>query len=696
MSLVLRQSTAVDVLIGPFVDKTDGATAEEAESPSVLLSKNGQTLGAKNDTTTPTHDDAGYYNCELDATDTNTVGTLVLAVEASGNALPVRHEFQVIEEAVYDAFFAGSADLHTASISDIESSLVIVKSDLVVLDDAVSDVESSLVIVKSDLLQVYSDTTKVESDVAEVDTSDIHSLLTLVRSDTAHIESDAAHIESDAAHIESDTTHIESDAAAIEVGVSDTESALVVIKSDLAQVYSDTTIIASDAVQIYSDTTIIASDTTRIEAALIAATGALEGTPSSTVLQTDLAETTNDHYNNMVFVMTSGDEAGEARRILDYTGASGTITLETALSGSPSAAETFVILNIPVLGEPTEWDKLTSDAAAIEVGVSDTESALVKVYSDTTIIVSDTTAIETGVSDAESALVKVYSDTTKIESDAAAIEVGVSDTESSLVIVKSDLLQVYSDTTIIASDVVQVYSDTTALTSQVLIVKSDTSDIRSALVKVYSDTTKIESDTTAIEAAGGGLTTAQASWLSQVHSDVIHIGSDLAEVDTSDIHSLLTLVRSDTAHIESDAAAVEVGVSDTESALVVIKSDLAQVYSDTTHIDSDVVVVGSQVLIVKSDTSDIRSALTKVYSDTTQVASDTAIIEAAPTTQITESYAANGTAPTRDQALMAIHQMLMQFAISGTSITVKKLDNSTTAFTVTLDDDTNPTSAART
>ena len=64
------------------------------------------------------------------------------------------------------------------------------------------------------------------------------------------------------------------------------------------------------------------------------------------------------------------------------------------------------------------------------------------------------------------------------------------------------------------------------------------------------------------------------------------------------------------------------------------------------------------------------------------------------TTQMTEAYAANGTAPTLAQSLFAIHQMLMEFAISGTSITVKKLDD-TTAFTVTLDDATSPTSVAR-
>ena len=109
MALLLRQSTAVDVLIGPFLDLTDASTAETGESPSVKLSKNGQALAAKNDATTPVHDADGYYNCELDATDTNTVGTLVLTVAASASALPVRHEFQVVEEAIYDAFYAGSA-----------------------------------------------------------------------------------------------------------------------------------------------------------------------------------------------------------------------------------------------------------------------------------------------------------------------------------------------------------------------------------------------------------------------------------------------------------------------------------------------------------------------------------------------------------------------------------------------------------
>ena len=109
MTQVLRQTTAVDVLIGPFLDITDMATAETGETPSVKLSKNGQTLAAKNDVTVPVHDADGYHNCEFDATDTGTVGTLVLTVAATATALPVRHEYQVLEEVVYDAMYKAAA-----------------------------------------------------------------------------------------------------------------------------------------------------------------------------------------------------------------------------------------------------------------------------------------------------------------------------------------------------------------------------------------------------------------------------------------------------------------------------------------------------------------------------------------------------------------------------------------------------------
>lgn len=62
---------------------------------------------------------------------------------------------------------------------------------------------------------------------------------------------------------------------------------------------------------------------------------------------------------------------------------------------------------------------------------------------------------------------------------------------------------------------------------------------------------------------------------------------------------------------------------------------------------------------------------------------------------ITESYAADGSNPTAAQALWLIQQTLSEFTISGTTITVKKKDGSTTAATFTMDSATSPRSRTR-
>lgn len=132
----LRQSTPVTVLIGPFVNKLDGYTAETAETPVVKIGKNRSGLVAKNEPTTPTHDADGYYLCELDSTDTNTVGRTILSVAASADALPVRHEYVILEESIYDAIFAGGASgfdddakvsvggVNTSAANDVFSHLI--------------------------------------------------------------------------------------------------------------------------------------------------------------------------------------------------------------------------------------------------------------------------------------------------------------------------------------------------------------------------------------------------------------------------------------------------------------------------------------------------------------------------------------------------------------------------------------------
>lgn len=94
---------------------------------------------------------------------------------------------------------------------------------------------------------------------------------------------------------------------------------------------------------------------------------------------------------------------------------------------------------------------------------------------------------------------------------------------------------------------------------------------------------------------------------------------------------------------------------------------------------------------ILTDTGTTLPAQISALNDPTAAAIATEIL----TTQMTEAYAADGTAPTLAQAIFLIQQTIGDFSISGTTLTAKKLDGTTTAATYTLDDAANPTSRTR-
>lgn len=117
----LKQSTAKTLRFGPFVDENDGKTAETALTISqadIRLSKNGGAFAQSNDAGGATHDENGWYSLQLDATDTNTLGPLTVAIHVSG-ALPVYRHFTVIPANIYDSLVAGS-DYLLADVVQVE------------------------------------------------------------------------------------------------------------------------------------------------------------------------------------------------------------------------------------------------------------------------------------------------------------------------------------------------------------------------------------------------------------------------------------------------------------------------------------------------------------------------------------------------------------------------------------------------
>lgn len=115
---ILKQSTAATIVLGPFVDQTDGYTAETAltiAQADVRLSKNAGTFAQKNNATSCTHMENGYYSCPLSTTDTDTLGQLHVAVNETG-ALPVWRTFTVVPANAYESLVTGTEFLETTSL----------------------------------------------------------------------------------------------------------------------------------------------------------------------------------------------------------------------------------------------------------------------------------------------------------------------------------------------------------------------------------------------------------------------------------------------------------------------------------------------------------------------------------------------------------------------------------------------------
>ena len=74
-------------------------------------------------------------------------------------------------------------------------------------------------------------------------------------------------------------------------------------------------------------------------------TGAVNDVGATTTdFDTDLSEASDDHYNDLAMVFTSGNLKGQVRRITDYTGSTKNCSFTTAWTEAPADTDTFIIL----------------------------------------------------------------------------------------------------------------------------------------------------------------------------------------------------------------------------------------------------------------------------------------------------------------------------------------------------------------
>jgi len=689
MTQILKQATAVDVLIGPFCDRDDGYTAETGETPTVKLSKNGQALATKNDATDPVHDADGYYNCELDATDTDTVGTLILTVAASANALPVRHEFQVMEEAIYDALYGSGAGGFDANArvdvgkwlgTAVTTSSTSAKPEVdtySVSDDATA----------ANNLEAVLDGSGITSDV------DITMRSLTITNDTGN----AMTIGSTGA----DGTGLAVSGNGTGHGISAAGGSGMVSNGIYAT--SDATVGmgircgGTHGLSCVGDVHgIFASGASGSNGLGMRILGI--GTGSGLLIESGDGATGNAMHceakstngSGMVAIGTGtgsdilADITGSIDLNADQSGV--TVGTVTTLTGhTPQTGDTYAALpsNFSVMGIEADGDLTkvnTLDGHTAQTG--DTYAELPTNFSDLAITATDGYVTAGTVDDKTG-----YSISGSITTLDGLNDVSAADVNAEV----DTAIEDYHLDHLLAVDYDPASPPGVATALLNELVENDSGESRFTV--------------NALENAPSGSgasaeTIADAVW-DEARADHTGVGSFGETVGT--VESNIDYLDASIAGLNDVSAAevnaeVDTALADydgpTKTEMDTAFTEIKGATWDTTDTLEAIRDRGDSAWVTATDV-DLNTDQSGVTIGTVNALATDAIADVWETDTLTESYAADGAAPTPAQALFLIQQALTEFAITSTTISVKKLDGTTEAATFTLDDDTSPTSRTR-
>ena len=351
----LQANTAVDLMVGPFVDDTDGKTAETGltiTQAEVRLSKNGANIAQKNEATSLTHDELGNYVCKLDTTDTNTEGILTIMVHESG-ALPIKMDYMVLAQAAYISLLTakdtgfldvniktiGRTDTQETEANNLESSCsnYSVTRGLTgtALPAAVADAAGGVPV--SDAGGLDLDTQLATAD--QIGAAGVG--LTEAGGDGDHLT--AINLPNQTMDI---TGNLSGSVGSVTGHTNQTGDNFAIVNGAAGLVAIDTVV---DAIKVIVDALTAAGAAKLALATTTMITGIVswDNTNATTtvIYSSDITEATADHFNGRLFVPTSGALLGQYTDITDYaldTG-EGKFTV-TALTEAPADNTTFVIL----------------------------------------------------------------------------------------------------------------------------------------------------------------------------------------------------------------------------------------------------------------------------------------------------------------------------------------------------------------
>jgi len=310
-----------------------------------------------------------------------------------------------------------------------------------------------------------------------------------------------------------------------------------------------------------------------------------------------------------------------------------------------------VVGNFTIESAPVVWAKVAApttavDLSATDIQLVDTATALTNVINNSSIVASISGNVDGNVTG----------------SVGSNLELGPSEVNAE---VDTALTDIHLDH-LLAVDAADVVVDASVIAHMV-----STTEDWSTFVPSTDSLQTIRDELTNVPKSDG-TTTWNATALGSINTQV--------DLGLTDIH-LDHLLAVDAADVVVDASVIAHMVSATEDwSTFVPSTDSLQAMTD------QIVVIDGNVDDIETDTAEIGSAVG---------ASISADIAALFTTVMTESYNTDGSDATPAQALYVIMQALTDFSISGTTITFRQLDGSTTAYTGTLSDATNPVSLTR-
>ena len=125
-----------------------------------------------------------------------------------------------------------------------------------------------------------------------------------------------------------------------------------------------------------------------------------------------------------------------------------------------------------------------------------------------------------------------------------------------------------------------------------------------------------------------------------------------------------------------------------------LDTEVAAILADTNELQTDWVNGGRLDLLIdaiKAKTDSLTFTVANQVDANALTIDEDEILD----DPLADSVPADGALPTVRQALYMLVQFLTERSVSGTTVTVKKVDGSTSLMTFTLDDGTNPTSITR-